>query len=219
MSDHQVVDERPAGTPEGSTEVLKEISMKRSLFAAAAFLGAALLMPAAASAQNAYASGNVNMRSGPGTGYTAITVVPRGAPILVNGCSGSWCDVTWGNARGWVSQSYIASGGAPGPVYAQPAPVYVQPAPVYVQPTVRFGFGYRDDDRRRWDGRRDRDRWDRDRGDRWRDRDRGDGWRDRDDRSDRGDDDRDRREDRADRDDRRDRGGEGVPSWILRQDR
>ena len=103
-------------------------------------LGGALLalsLPTVASAANGYATGNVNMRTGPGTQYTVITTLPAGAPIVVNACS-SWCDVIWGGTRGWVSRSYVAYGAYSAPVYVQPAPVYVAPPVVYEAAPVRY---------------------------------------------------------------------------------
>ena len=33
---------------------------------------------------------NLNMRTGPGTGYAVITVIPKGSQVTVNGYSGDW---------------------------------------------------------------------------------------------------------------------------------
>ena len=123
----------------------------------------ALALPSMAAAGNGYATGSVNMRSGPGTQFTVITTVHAGAPVTINGCGGGWCDVVWGGVRGWCSDNYISFGSYSPPVYVQPAPVYVAP-PVYVQraPSISFGFGFYDDDRRdRRVYRRYRDRDDR----------------------------------------------------------
>ena len=142
--------------------------MKRLL----SILGGAVLalsLPSMAAAANGYATGGVNMRSGPGTQFTVITTLYAGAPVTINDCGGGWCDVIWGRTRGWVSDNYVTYGSYSAPVYVQPAPVYVQPAPVYVAPpvyvrpapSISFGFGFYDDDYDRRYIRRYRDRDDR----------------------------------------------------------
>ena len=121
----------------------------------------ALSLPTMAAAGGGYATGSVNMRSGPGTQFTVITTIVAGSPVTINGCNGGWCDVIWGGARGWVSDNYVTHGVYRAPVYVQPAPVYVAP-PVYVRPapSISFGFGFYDDDyndRRYYRRYRDRD--------------------------------------------------------------
>ncbi|RAI04071.1 hypothetical protein DLJ53_06345 [Acuticoccus sediminis] len=65
----------------------------------------------ASAATPSVATGNVNMRAGPSTGYPVITVVPVGASIVTYGCVNTfdWCDVSYGTARGWVSSGYITA--------------------------------------------------------------------------------------------------------------
>ncbi len=93
-----------------------------------------------AAAAPAVVTGDLNLRSGPGTGYRVIDTMPAGATVNVRGCSGSWCRVAWGGAVGYASASYLGLGG---PVYAA-EPVYVAPPPV-----VSFGFSTGP----RWHGR------------------------------------------------------------------
>lgn len=56
---------------------------------------------------------NLNLRSGPGTGYSIITVMPKGAEVTVTGYSGNWAIVKYGNYSGYASNTYLAlkSGG------------------------------------------------------------------------------------------------------------
>ncbi|ESR26889.1 SH3 domain-containing protein [Lutibaculum baratangense] len=75
--------------------------------ALAAFLGA----PSPASAASGYATGDVNMRTGPSTRYHRILTIPRGAPVEIYGCSGSWCDTAYAGRRGWVSGRYLSTSG------------------------------------------------------------------------------------------------------------
>ncbi|MGE4371659.1 MAG: SH3 domain-containing protein [Xanthobacter sp.] len=58
-----------------------------------------------------YATANVNLRTGPDTAYPSAGVIPRGAPLTIEGClqDESWCDVNWGGLRGWVYSTYLAT--------------------------------------------------------------------------------------------------------------
>ena len=158
----------------------------RSLILTALTLSLGATLPSVADAAPGFATGNVNMRSGPSTQYPRITTLPEGVRVDIRGCmtSRNWCDVVWRGYRGWVSASYLQS------TYSQRrvpvGPRYYRPLGI---PSITFSI-----DRYWRDHYRDRDFY-RDR-DRWRDR---DSWRDRDRRHDRDRDwDRDRREGRRD---------------------
>src|SRR5690606_14259829 len=73
----------------------------------AAIFGLFLFGSAAQAAVDAFTTGNLNMRRGPGTGYARIVTLPVNAGVTVYGCSGSWCEVRWGRYRGWVSARYL----------------------------------------------------------------------------------------------------------------
>nr|WP_153355256.1 SH3 domain-containing protein [Endobacterium cereale] len=137
----------------------KEEHVKKFILAAAATSALMVAPTLAEAAVRGYATANVNMRSGPSTGYPAVTVVPVGAPITIHGCMSNvnWCDVQFAGGRGWVSGSYISTTYRQNRVYV--APDYYRPLGI---PTVTFevdnywGRYYRDRD-----FYRDRDRWDR----------------------------------------------------------
>ncbi|PKR88264.1 hypothetical protein CXZ10_15830 [Pleomorphomonas diazotrophica] len=90
-----------------------------------------------------------NLRTGPGAQYQALMVLPPGTPVEIYGCLGddSWCDVGYGNMRGWLSARYLGSVRhwsperrimrppvfSPPPIYREP-PVYANPPPVYDGP-------------------------------------------------------------------------------------
>ncbi|MBX8782254.1 SH3 domain-containing protein [Ochrobactrum sp. GRS2] len=81
-------------------------------------------------AQVATVSGTVNLRQGPGTNYTRIAALPRGAAVHIESCRGSWCQIrsSWG--IGWISGRYLS----------QSYQGY-NAAPVYnTQPQVTFGL-------------------------------------------------------------------------------
>jgi len=125
----------------------------RSPLLPAAALLALLAGPAAAAP--GFATGAVNLRAGPGTGYPQVVVVPAGAPVEIFGCldGRGWCDVGYGSVRGWVSANYLQSLREDRRV---PLPALAPDAGV---PVVTFSFGdywgshYRD---RPWFAERDR---------------------------------------------------------------
>jgi len=68
-----------------------------------------------ASALDGYVTVDLNLRAGPNTDYPAVTVIPAGTPIFVHGCleGYGWCDVSYGDYRGWSYGEYldVVSGG------------------------------------------------------------------------------------------------------------
>jgi hypothetical protein len=91
---------------------------------AVAAAAAVVFLPAAQAAPGVVTS-NVNVRSGPGTGYGVVDTIARGTPVDVQRCDGSWCYVAKAGPDGWVSASYLSAGGRP-----------VNPT----QPGFSFGF-------------------------------------------------------------------------------
>ncbi len=83
--------------------------MRTKTIAAGAALLFGISLSSLAHAANAYATGNVNMRTGPGTEYGRIATVPAGAGVTIHGClrGYSWCDVRFAGRRGWVSSNYL----------------------------------------------------------------------------------------------------------------
>ncbi len=139
---------------------------------AASMLAALVALPAIAEAAEGFATANVNMRSGPSTAYPAVTMIPVGAPLQINGCLNEtpWCDVSFYGGRGWVAGRYIQATYQSRRIYVDRQ--YYRPLGI---PTVVFNF----DDYwgRYYRGRdfyRDRDRWRRGPG--WVDRRPDSGW-------------------------------------------
>jgi uncharacterized protein YraI len=112
------------------------------------------LMTGAAAAATAVSQRDLNMRTGPGTGYAVVMTIPGGAPVEVLDCSGSWCRVAFGGRQGYASRAYLGQGGAAYGAYEAPDEGYVDsPSYVYADdypyydygysygPTVGFGFG------------------------------------------------------------------------------
>jgi uncharacterized protein YraI len=128
----------------------------RSLAVAGAFV-LGLVAPHAALA--AFTTGDVNLRTGPGTGYPIITTAPAGASVKIFSCAPSWCNVAFRGWRGWMSASYLGRAAPrvyyapvrPRAYYRPPVVVYPRtyyPRPYYYYPRPRpgpyygFYFGY-----------------------------------------------------------------------------
>jgi uncharacterized protein YraI len=79
-------------------------------------LGAAAILAASvgyAAAVPAVVATDLNVRSGPGTGFPVIASLPRGSTVEVIGCDGSWCQIAQG---GYASRRYLSLSAA-GPAY------------------------------------------------------------------------------------------------------
>lgn len=134
-----------------------------SPFAKSAFAGLTLsLLSGAAVAAPAGATADINLRSGPGTRYSVVTVIPQGARVERGSCTGNWCRVSWNGYRGYASASFLSSGGSVAGsveedvydedepevivrrrVYETAPPVYVDPYPYgYGAPYYGYGYGY-----------------------------------------------------------------------------
>lgn len=117
-------------------------SFPRAAFTA---IGALLISAGMALAEPAEVTNDLNMRTGPGTNYGVVTVVPEGDVVDIISCSGSWCRVRYGGRTGWVSAAYLgdtAVAAAPRRrVIVEEEPVYVAPPVVYGAPLL-FGAPY-----------------------------------------------------------------------------
>ena len=56
----------------------------------------------------AYATGDVNLRTGPGTDYARITVIKKGSGLTMLSEGGSWSQVSYGGYTGYISNKYWA---------------------------------------------------------------------------------------------------------------
>lgn len=84
------------------------MSIKIKLFGAS-IAAATLLTTLAASAAPGIATGAVNVRTGPGTGYAKVGTLAAGEVVDVKQCQGSWCFVDRASGTdGWASKNYLA---------------------------------------------------------------------------------------------------------------
>ena len=120
-------------------------------------LGGLLLWSAAASAHQAWTTGQVNVRAGPDRTYPAVATLAPGYPVSVAGCLSdySWCDVVFNNGynRGWIPSRRIQYnyGGRRVPLYDYSSAIGL--------PIVTFSLlGYWDNyyRNRSWYGQRER---------------------------------------------------------------
>lgn len=118
------------------------MSLKRTALAVGIAVAALLGSAAAALAAPAYATSNVNVRSGPGTGYDAIDVLRRGDSVEIDYCRGSWCFVNKSGPDGWVSASYLARDGYDDDYYEDDDSFYIDERPL-VRPYYRPYRPYR----------------------------------------------------------------------------
>lgn len=106
-------------------------------------LSALLMSAGMAFAAPAEVTNDLNMRTGPGTNYGVVTVVPDGDTVDILNCDGGWCRVRYAGRTGWVSASYLDDGVAAAPrrrIIVEEEPIYVPPA-VYGAPLL-FGAPY-----------------------------------------------------------------------------
>lgn len=65
-----------------------------------------------ATAVTEYATGTVNVRSGPGTNYSIMDKLGKGDPVSKVGSTGEWSIIQWGNSVAYVSSNYLTSSGS-----------------------------------------------------------------------------------------------------------
>ncbi|MGV8856338.1 MAG: SH3 domain-containing protein [Devosia sp.] len=87
------------------------MALSNNLMAGGLAVLALVATATAASAAPAYATGNVNVRSGPSTSYGVVDALRRGEQVDVQECRGGWCYVQKRGADGWVSANYLSRGG------------------------------------------------------------------------------------------------------------
>jgi uncharacterized protein YraI len=131
---------------------------RKTMVSAAALL---LASAGAAAAFPATATTDLNVRSGPGTGYSVVDQLQAGETVEVTGQQGSWYQV---DGQGWASGNYLdAQGGRSAVIIDRgydygPTAFYYGEDPYYWD-DAGFYFYVRDGRRHRvgWDWFRDRD--------------------------------------------------------------
>ena len=112
------------------------MNLSTTLLASAAAL---FITAGTASAATVVATADLHMRSGPGTEYPVIAVIPQGVAVHSGNCSAGWCRVDYLGRWGWASRAYLGGGASP-PVYS-----YEYTAPSY-------SYGYSEPEYYAYDG-------------------------------------------------------------------
>jgi hypothetical protein len=87
------------------------MALSKKIIASGLAVLALVATTAAASAASAYATSNVNVRSGPSTHYRVVDTLRRGEQVDVQQCRSGWCFVEKRGADGWVSANYLSRSG------------------------------------------------------------------------------------------------------------
>jgi uncharacterized protein YraI len=85
------------------------------------------LATTAALAAPGIASVNVNVRSGPGTGYRIVDTLTKGEYVIVKSCGAAWCTISHIGKDGFVSRSLIYNPYYGSKWFYQFAPKHPQP--------------------------------------------------------------------------------------------
>lgn len=86
-------------------------NVKKTALTAALATAMILGMTAVSLAVSAVATGDVNVRRGPGTGYAIVDQLYDGEDVDVDRCTGGWCWVEHPGRDGWVSARYLSRDG------------------------------------------------------------------------------------------------------------
>jgi uncharacterized protein YraI len=84
--------------------------MKRITLSVAATVAGLVIGPSLASALTAMTTEPTNLRAGPAFDFPVVDRIPDDARVTVHGCVRAyrWCDISWRDARGWVSGDELA---------------------------------------------------------------------------------------------------------------
>src|SRR5882672_9770996 len=117
--------------------------------------GAALvaLSTGSAAAAPAVVEAGIDLRSGPGTQFAVVTVIPPGATVDVRGCDGRWCRVSFAGVVGFADRGYLRLAGPFGaPAYGPAYAAYERPyafdddyAEYHAGYAPAYGYGYAGD--------------------------------------------------------------------------
>jgi Bacterial SH3 domain len=93
-------------------------------------------------ARSAFATANVNLRSGPGTDSEVLATIPGGSRVQITSCDGEWCAVTWNGRSGYAIARNLGAAPRQARAYRPPpgAGRYVEGPPVVEEgPPVIYG--------------------------------------------------------------------------------
>jgi peptidoglycan/xylan/chitin deacetylase (PgdA/CDA1 family) len=92
----------------------RKVRMFIALLVALVFISGGLYKKITVSAaENYVTTANLNLRSGPGTGYSILAVIPKGTTVSVESISGGWGKLTYAGKTGYSSMTYLTLATAP----------------------------------------------------------------------------------------------------------
>lgn len=92
------------------THLLKKSVVGITVAASLTTVGTVVAVSSALATTTMVATGNVNLRTGPGTSYGVITYIPQGATVTATGTvSGSWVEVSYDGQTGYSSGTYLTA--------------------------------------------------------------------------------------------------------------
>ena len=92
----------------------------------------AAVSAAHAAAEPALIESKLNLRSGPGSAFGVLAVMPAGTKLDMQKCNDEWCRVKFGAQVGYASRTFLTTGADS---YASAAP-HAAPAPLEPKPTL-----------------------------------------------------------------------------------
>jgi len=93
--------------------------------------------PAPVASSSMVTTANLNMRTGPGTGYSSVKIIPSGAKVTAYETKDGWIKVSYGGSTGWSSGKYLNTVTSPAPIVKPPVS---ESAASYVKTTVNLNM-------------------------------------------------------------------------------
>ncbi len=104
--------------PKGATVTVTEYSgvwAKTTYSGKTGYCHTSYLKDSTAPTEVRYTTANLNMRSGPGTDYSVILVIPKGSSVQVISSSNGWAKITYNGKTGYASTAYLSATGSASP--------------------------------------------------------------------------------------------------------
>lgn len=101
--------------PNGSTVTVTEYSgvwAKVTYSGKTGYCHTSYLKDPTTSTETRYTTANLNMRTGPGTNYSVILVIPNGASVQVISTANGWAKIIYNGKTGYASTAYLSTTGA-----------------------------------------------------------------------------------------------------------
>lgn len=73
---------------------------------------------------------NLNFRTGPGTSYSSMGLIPMGTSVTINSSSNGWFNVNYSGKTGWCSGSYLVAAPNAPATPTEPTPPVTPPASI-----------------------------------------------------------------------------------------